>query len=197
MDESSEATRRTWLWIALIAVLANPLTLIGACSASLGMANPGSLGDTVVYEKWTYRLRHPERGDAIASHHPQLGVSLVGSVDSRTADGLIVRGQYMRPGASVPSTESVTVTESEVDGKVIGSLSGTGDEDLAAICLFVAPWIVGFVMLWGAVARTESMRNRVDGSNWWLPFPLFLWGLGTAIYAWRVRNLPKQESNGP
>lgn len=196
MANRPDNRKRRWVRLGLFAVVANPVTLIGTCAASLGMAEPGSLVEpdgVVIFETWTYRVRAPDTGDTIVAAHPDHGVDLVGPVVDRERDKLTIVGNFLPPGHSVSVRDTVTVERSDIDGRVIGSLGGSGDEDLAAIAVFAAPWVLGFIMLWVAIAWAERIRSRVEGSSRWFPLPLLLWGLGTAFYAWMTRNAAEQN----
>jgi hypothetical protein len=82
-----------------------------------------------------------------------------------------------------------------VEGRPIGSLAGAANTN-AATAVFVAPWVAGFLMLAVAVSWAERIRRRYDGSGAWWPVPVFLWGIGTLFYAWRMEVAARRRSAG-
>ena len=175
------------MWLVLFALVANPIVVVGACAASFGVADAGNSllqpEYTVLYEKWTYRLRDPRAGDQLAGEHPVHDAALVGTVTSRVGDEIEVEGHFLPPRGSVAGAETIWIEGDQVDGKVLGSFGGSGDEDLASFAVFAAPWVIGFSMLLVAVSWAERIRRGYEGSSRWWPLPVVLWGIGTLFYA--------------
>jgi hypothetical protein len=179
-------------------LVANPITLVMACSGSFGMTDPGQNGlDTMtVYERWTYRVNDPEPGDKVVARHPRSDGDVVGEVISADGDTVTIEGHGpVPPGESVSPLETVQVPRREVEGRPIGSLVGTSNPGRATV-VFVAPWVAGFAMLLVAVSWAERLRRRHDGSSWWWPLPVLLWGIGTLFYAWRMDRVANRENLG-
>lgn len=190
--------RRRWVWLALFALVANPITLVAACSASFGMTEAGENGiDTMtIYERWTYRFRPPEPGDRVAIRDDGSDRSLVGVVTAVSRRTVTVEGRGpVPPGESVSPLETVEVPREDVEGRPIGSLVG-GTNTNTATAVFVAPWVVGFAMLAVAVAWAERVRRGYEGSGWWWPLPVFLWGIGPLVFAWRVEKAAGRRDPG-
>lgn len=188
MEPRPNTSHRKWLWLIAFAFVANPITLVMACSASFGMTDSGENGlDTfTVYERWSYRLRAPEPGDRVVARDPGSNGEVVGAVIAASRGNFTVEGHGpVPPGESVSPLRTVEVPRGDVEGRPIGSLVGSTNSNRAT-AVFVAPWVAGFVMLAVAVAWAERIRRSYDGSNAWWPLPVFLWGIGTLFYAWRM-----------